>query len=465
MRSGLSNTVARVVTRLSASKSFWFFAGLFSVAMLGCVMMWGQPWQPDVWMLFAGIFAVYALWRFWIAWRKGMPAHTLFAGVAPRFLLTLVVAGLVGATGIRQAFTETLAGRDKQIAEASRAGGQKHLSAEQEAQKAFDRWIFATGWSLLPEACAEFLVPGIFGNDSLRAPYPYWGRLGQPYAFQPGKMMPNYRQHTIYLGLVSLVLACFGVFAWLTFRRTKVFSPRQPAAGCRLPTATSSPDLYMDYLRAPVKFLHFTEVATALLAEFGLEALLAIRTPARLRRGFLLGAGTVRRAAPGRGNALVLAERRQAALPSIHFAWAGGVAPERQADQACQKDQTLVSTDAPPPAAPSARPPQPMAFMQTRGERGVFVTKGETDAPEPGLLVWNERYSPALVARIDGNVVPVHQADGLWCAIPVPSGRHQITIRMRYQPLWNLIAAGTNLLVVLAGLAGARAKAHRNGMR
>jgi hypothetical protein len=179
---------------------------------------------------------------------------------------------------------------------------------------------------------------------------------------------------------------------------------------------------------------------------------------------FELGAGTVRRAAPGRGNALVLTERRQAALPSIHFAWAGGVAPERQADQACQKDQTLVSTDAPPPAAPSARPPQPMAFMQTRGERGVFVTKGETDAPEPGLLVWNERYSPDLVARIDGNVVPVHQADGLWCAIPVPSGRHQITVRMRYQPLWNLIAAGTSLLVVLASLAGARAKAHRNGM-
>ena len=48
-------------------------------------------------------------------------------------------------------------------------------------------------WSLPPEDCLEFLVPGIYGNDSFRPPYPYWGRLGQPHDFQPGRMMPNYR--------------------------------------------------------------------------------------------------------------------------------------------------------------------------------------------------------------------------------------------------------------------------------
>jgi hypothetical protein len=663
-------------------------------ALLGCVLMWGQPGQPDVWILCAGALAAYALWRGWLTWRLERSVKRLLVTLAPRLLVTLLLAGLVGAPGIRHVFAENLATRDKQILDTARAAGEQSADGSQQDQKAFERWIFATGWSLPPVDCAEFLIPGIFGNDSFRAPYPYWGRLGQPYAFQPGRMMPNYRQHTLYLGLVPVLLACFGVMAWLLGRKASkqtlpqtTASPQPTAMGARLPLPQLS-DVpfwcvvwllclilamgrytpayqlfyaipYMDYLRAPVKFLHLTEVATALLAGLGLEAVLSRRTPLRIERGFrlavfalagLLGVAAIlvllgspaiekhiaglglgpaadalsgyavynclraagiamavalalwliakhstggrlltvlacglvalsvadmaliarryvipinvqpfheenlviremrkrthgrpahvanyvtrnvlhqdwfntslashgfpnllpdpadtnapdrpfavafqdnpmrfwqvmgirfvmlsrqqaeplilqkalipvgefelasdhiRRATSG-GRAFILAETQQGALPCIYFAWTGGIAPDKQVAQACEKGQILPVTDAVDAAAPSDRLPQPVAFTQVRGERNVFVTKAVWEAPEAGLLVWNERYSPNLAAWIDGKIAPLHQVDGRWCAVAVPAGRHVLTCRMRYQPLWNAISAGVSLAVILA---------------
>jgi len=668
-------------------------------ALLGLFIMWGQAWQPDVWVLAVGLLALYTLWRLGLLVRSGVRFRPLALRVLPRFLLTALVAGLLGVTGIRQIFEQHLAGRDKQIAEASRPVGQAP-TGEQERQQAADRWHFATGWSLPPEDCLEFIISGVFGNDSFRPPYPYWGRLGQHHAFQPGRMMPNYRQHTVYLGLVPLLLAVFAVCAWLSARRRERATGRPvpsrpiPESGLMTPDSRSPipafSDVpfwvavwivslllamgrytplyrafyaipYMDYLRAPVKFLHFTEVATALLAGFGLEALLSGRIALRLQRGFVLGivvlaaalgltaalyaangaeverhitelglgqvaaalrgyavynclraaglaaaaaalfwlvrgrvakgrtltaavsglillgtadlarvarrfvdpinvkpfheentviramrartggrpanvanyvtrnvwgqdwfntalrvhgfpnqvpdgseptaierpflvafqdnpvrfwqvmgvrvvilprqqaepflrqrilqalgefemgAGTVRTATAASARPVVLSEVRDGGLPRIHFAWSGGVAPERQIAQACQPGQTLPVTDAPAPVTPSARPPQAVAFTQMRGERGVWVTRAECEAPEPGLLVWNERYMPDMVAWVNGRPVPVRQADGLWCAVEVPAGRHRVSCRPAYRPLWNGVAAGVTLLVLLSG--------------
>jgi hypothetical protein len=673
-----------LINRCLARRSLPYYA------LLGLVVMWGQPWQPDIWVLVVGMLALYTLWRLGLIVRSGVRIRQVTLHVLPRFLLTALVAGLLGVTGIRQVFEQHLAGRDKQIAESSQTATGQMQTKDQERQQALDRWHFATGWSLPPEDCAEFLVPGIFGNDSFRPPYPYWGRLGQHHAFQPGRMMPNYRQHTVYLGLVPLLLAGFSVCAWFAGRRReKPSDTRAHSADSRLQDADCS-DVpfwiavwivslllamgrytplyrvfyaipYMDYLRAPVKFLHFTEVATALLAGFGLEALLSGRVSLRLQRGFVLGSvvlaaalgltaalyaangaevekhitelglgpaaavlrdyavynclraaglaaaaaalfwlvrervakgrtvtvavvsliilgtadlalvarryvvpvnvkpfheansviremrkrtggrpanvanyvtrnvwaqewlntalrvngfpnqvpdnsdptaierpflmafqenparfwqvmgvrfvilprqqaepfvrqrilepigefelgsGTVRSATAASGRSVVLSEVRQNGLPRLHFAWSGGVARDRQVAQACQPGQTLPVTDAPAPLTPSVRPPQPVAFTQVRGERGVWVTRVECEAPEPGLLVWNERYTPDLVAWIDGRGVPVRQADGLWCAVEVPAGRHQVSCRVAYRPLWNGVAAGVTLLVLLSG--------------
>lgn len=284
---------------------------LFYFAMLGAVVMWAQPGQPDVWMLFCMIFAAYALMKLWRD-RK----HAL--RLIPKFVLTAVVAGLVGAPGVQAVLTQHLAGRDKQIAEMSARSGPADQAVPQQKNNE-DRWNFATGWSLPPADCVELFVPGFFGNDSMRPPYPYWGGLGRPHNYQKGQMMPNYRQHTTYLGLVTVLLAICGFLAWLSQRRRPSsaadLEPQSPAA----PRAPSYADVpfwaavwviclvlalgrytpvyrlfyslpYMDYLRAPVKFLHFTELATGLLAGFGMHALLHNAVSKRTLRFTLVAA-------------------------------------------------------------------------------------------------------------------------------------------------------------------------------
>jgi hypothetical protein len=175
---------------------------------------------------------------------------------------------------------------------------------------------------LPPEDVLEFVAPGVFGNESMQGEYPYWGRLGRPSdeVFQKGRMMPNYRQHTVYLGVIPVLLALFGVIAYLGNRKTKIFLSLQKTPDPRPPTPDYS-DVpfwcgvwvvclllamgrytpfyrlfyaipYMDYIRAPVKFLHLVELATALLAGFGMDALLRTgEGTARMRRKLVWLAG------------------------------------------------------------------------------------------------------------------------------------------------------------------------------
>ncbi|NLG66069.1 MAG: hypothetical protein GX537_10745, partial [Actinobacteria bacterium] len=117
-------------------------------ALLGCAVMWGQAGQPDVWVLAMAVVAAYVLWRLLALWRGGLPARRLLLEVCPRFALTAVVAAALGVGGIRQVFQQHLAGRDRQIAEAS---GQRQAGGALTAQSAADRWHFSTGWSLPPE--------------------------------------------------------------------------------------------------------------------------------------------------------------------------------------------------------------------------------------------------------------------------------------------------------------------------
>jgi hypothetical protein len=178
----------------------------YFVLLPACVM-WAQSGQPDVWMLFTAIFGVYTLLSLW-------RARTQFLKLLPKFILSAVIAGLIGGSSIYIVLTQHLAGRDKQIAESSRATGTGEATPEEKKQQAEDRWIFATNWSLPLADCAELLIPGFFGDNAMTPPYPYWGALGRPYRFEPGKMMPNYRQHTTYLGLITVFFALVGVCAW-----------------------------------------------------------------------------------------------------------------------------------------------------------------------------------------------------------------------------------------------------------
>jgi hypothetical protein len=557
--------------------------------------------------------------------------------------------------------------------------------------------------------CAEIVIPGFFGDNAMTPPYPYWGALGRPYHFQKGKMMPNYRQHTTYLGLVTLFLAIVGVCGWAVKRKEEKGEPqgRKDARTEVLITTETTADYrdipfwagvwvvclilalgrytpiyrlfysipYMDYLRAPVKFLHFTELATGLLAGFGMQALMTQRFSEKgLKRflfmgfGFVLlcvvavlgvsinsasiekhiaeiglgtlgpalcgyttynclraigimvavlvlfyvgwlqkphakkiilvlcafvgigvfdlaavarryvmpinvrayheenaivkdmkrvtqgrpaltvnyvtrnvsiqdwlntsfslngfpnvlpdetdpnskvrplaialqkdpirywdftgprfvmlsrqqvgqviqmqlakpiaeyemGQGFVRRSASPSEQSIVLMERtKQPIYPCVFFNWTGGIKPDDQINQLIKgatstaplTSHALLASDAPSPSAPSELPIQGVSFSQMRGEQNVFVSRATVQLPQAGLLVWNERYSSDLMALVDNNEVPLYQANGQWCAVQVPSGKHTVTCKIRVKNYLNFLSMAASLLVILVCVMAAR---------
>lgn len=302
---------------------------LFYFAMLGLVFAWGVSYQPDVLVLAGMVVAAYVLRLTWNAETVGgspvRGAVSRMLQIWPRFLVSVLVLVLANFGGVRAALTTQVANREAQMAGAAKpaAADDKKTGAANDADR-HSRWIFATNWSLPPEDMLEFVVPGVFGNESMQPPYPYWGRLGRPAdeVFQKGRMMPNYRQHTVYLGLVSVLLAFLGVAAFFANRKEKKVLSRQPISDLRSPTSGSCPPSadysdvpfwcgvwvvclilamgrytpvyrlfyaipYMEYLRAPVKFHHLVEVATAFLAGFGMDAFLRAESAA-LRRHWMI---------------------------------------------------------------------------------------------------------------------------------------------------------------------------------
>ena len=266
--------------------------------LLGTTVGWAAYWQTDLWLLFTtftGVYFVYSCIRERKFPWKGM----LLAGVA---------MFLVGGAAFRSALVNDLAGRDKQIEEGQTVSAKDKASVDEREK----RWIFVTNWSLPPSESAEFFIPRLNGDTScpmtlsLGARYgtgvkPYTGALGRPKDAPAG----NYRQHSLYVGFVTCVLALLGVvFAVPSPSRRQAL-----AGGASLPrqspgTATVRGDVvfflvaallcwlfsmgrycepvyrvifslpFGDYLRAPVKWHHLTEFCLVVLAGFGIEAIL-----------------------------------------------------------------------------------------------------------------------------------------------------------------------------------------------
>ena len=271
--------------------------------LLGLVMAWGSYYQPDLWLIFTVFSGAYFVFRVFVArprWKS------LALGVA----IAGVVFFAVGAPSFYDALTGAVSGRDKQIEESkgtSLSGG-KGVSDEE------SRWIFVTNWSLPPSETAEFVRPRINGDTScpltlsvnrLKGLKPYTGALGRPIGAKSG----NYRQHSLYVGWVTCLLALLGVAgAFFADERRETrdergaTTRRQPAvscpatAPCRCTVAFFAIAavvfwlfslgrycepvyrlVYMlpfgDYLRAPVKWHHLTEFCICVLAGFGIASL------------------------------------------------------------------------------------------------------------------------------------------------------------------------------------------------
>jgi hypothetical protein len=79
------------------------------------------------------------------------------------------------------------------------------------------------------------------------------------------------------------------------------------------------------------------------------------------------------------------------------------------------------------------------ASPSARGRAGKLLRatmntlEGEIDAPQKGVVIFNESWMPGWKAWRDGQKTPVFRINGLLCGIVVPAGKH--TLRFVYQPL------------------------------
>ncbi len=290
---------------------------LAAYALAAAAAAWTFRFGPDVGAQFLVIAALYAIWLF-----ATNAAHRPMRERSRRFAAgvgcALLAFALVSAPSLYRTLTDTLAWRQKQIADSSGTAltasapstEKSPASSVDEAAKAREKWIFATNWSLPPEETIEFIAPSIFGTWSGDRNAPYWGRLGRSEGWDPAHPERggffNFRQHIVYLGAIPLVLAFFAFAAWLVARRRKASADDEVpdyladipfwcvigVLALLLAFGRYAPFYrlfyaipYMSYLRAPVKFMRLVEFAVAILAGSGLAALMADKADRRLRSG------------------------------------------------------------------------------------------------------------------------------------------------------------------------------------
>ena len=283
--------------------------------LLGATVGWASYWQIDLWLLFTTFTGAYFIFRC-IVERRFPWKGVLVAGV------TMFV---IGGAGFRGAIVVGLASRDKQIEEGQTISPKDKETVDKREQ----RWIFVTNWSLPPAESAEFFIPRLNGDTScpmtlsLGARYgtgvkPYTGALGRPKDAPAG----NYRQHSLYVGFVTCLLALVGIaFVFVNAtsspRLKKVDFDLGPDAARRRVYdvtffAVAAILCYLfslgrycepvyrlvyalpfgDYLRAPVKWHHLTEFCLCALAGYGIEGLLNLAW-LKGRRGGLLAVGAL----------------------------------------------------------------------------------------------------------------------------------------------------------------------------
>ncbi len=285
-------------------------------ALLGAVLAWASARQPDLWLLFTVLTCAYGVWCL-VRERRTLRWGRLAAGVC----LVAVTALLVGSPQFGHAIFQEIAGREKQIAETTATGAAAQASEDPATREKArrERWLFCTSWSLPPEDTLEFVVPEIHGGSNDPRVFqkpgnkPYQGRLGQHGVVPPGgggrhpvtgeqlkagdEYWLPYRQHALYFGILTLVLAAVGGTGWVYLRRRPAVASADPAACaaafadvpfwlgaagivylCALGGFTPFYRLvfllpFGDLIRCPVKFVHLLEFCAAVLAGCGIEFL------------------------------------------------------------------------------------------------------------------------------------------------------------------------------------------------
>lgn len=253
---------------------------LFHFCLAGASAAFGMAPQPDIMGLFFLLAVAYSLFLFIREWR---------ARVGRRFFVTMLLGGLIGATtfgllsvaSFNDLFKSVLPGRAKQM--------ESYQSPEQKYQ-------FATDWSMPPEEILEFVAPAVYGYENRHPEGPYWGRLGRTPGWEDNRQgLVNLRQHTLYMGVISLVFGGFAVALAIKRRRDPEVMMGPPFVsdvrfwfGAFLVSVLlalgrytfiyrifySLPLPFIKSIRCPVKFIHVAEVSLFVMAGLGLNAFL-----------------------------------------------------------------------------------------------------------------------------------------------------------------------------------------------
>ena len=264
---------------------------LINWILLGAVIAWSGARQPDMWLLFMVLAFFYGVWCFFR--EHGGIVRTKPLPFISNVLICIGIMLAIGWPQFSHAIFHDLASREQQIKDTSSISAS---SSQKEKDNA--RWEFVTGWSMPPEDTLEFIAPCVRGASSdprVNGASPYWGRLGRVVdeKFVPGRMNPNYRQHSLYLGAITAALALLALFAFWGKQKDESIEEKQKYSDipfwtfcallffiCSLGRFTPFYKLvyalpFGDFLRAPVKFHHLVEFCVAALAGHTIEYLLS----------------------------------------------------------------------------------------------------------------------------------------------------------------------------------------------
>ena len=239
--------------------------------LLGACVAWASFYQSDLWLLFTVFTGAYFIWccareHKWPNWR----------GVGIAALVFFVIGGPSFVGSYRDK-----ASRDRQIEESKGSA----LTGGKQDDDREARWIFVTNWSMPPAETLEFFIPRLNGDTSCSSVLslggsqstgvrPYTGALGRPINAKSG----NYRQHSLYVGWITCLLALAGIVLGRRNREV-VFFAVAAVVFWILSTGRYCEPVYRlvfmlpigDSIRAPVKWHHLTELCLCALAGFGLE--------------------------------------------------------------------------------------------------------------------------------------------------------------------------------------------------
>ena len=243
--------------------------GLRHWFLLGATVSWAGFNQQDLWLLFSCFTAAYFVWccirERRLPWKGALVALAAFV--------------LIGIPNFRTALGETLKGRVDQI-------NRSENVTQKNGSDADKRWEFVTNWSMPPEDTLEFFNARVHGDTSCpfvlsingrKGVRPYTGALGRPLNAPQG----NYRQHSLYVGWITCLLALCGIAlgrkrrdvwfftcAALVFYALSLGRYFEPAY--RIVFALPFGDL----IRCPVKWHHLTEFCLVVLSAYGIQGIL-----------------------------------------------------------------------------------------------------------------------------------------------------------------------------------------------